>query len=184
MWEISARDDHVVQNLQLLQFRKRQPVDARFQSEMAGRVVGIWGYGGIGRETARLCNEFGMRVIGIEARVERELPNVELHEPDELDRYLPEADFVVSTVPHTPETEGIWNAERFKIMKSSAYLINIGRGRTMKIDELADAIESGVIAGCGLDVFEEEPLPRQDELRKLPNVFLTSHIAAVSAEKY
>jgi phosphoglycerate dehydrogenase-like enzyme len=145
-------------------------------------TVLILGVGGIGAETARLCNEFGMRVIGIEARVERELPNVELHEPDELDRYLPEADFVVSTVPHTPETEGIWNAERFKLMKSSAYLINIGRGRTMKIDELADAIESGVIAGCGLDVFEEEPLPANHKLWQLENVLLTPHVAVRDAE--
>ena len=173
-----------------LPYFHRAQIDARWDKEarkssyvnLPESTVLILGVGGIGAETARLCNEFGMRVIGIEARVERELPNVELHEPDELDRYLPEADFVVSTVPHTPETEGIWNAERFKLMKNNAYLINIGRGRTMKIDELADAIESGVIAGCGLDVFEEEPLPADHNLWRLENVLLTPHVAVRDAE--
>ena len=84
-----------------------------------------------------------MEVIGIEPRPEHELPYVELHTPDELDAVLPRADFVISTVPHTPETEGTFNAERFKLMKSSAYFINVGRGKVCRIDDLADAIESG-----------------------------------------
>ena len=88
----------------------------------------INGVGGIGAEAARLCGAFGMRVIGLEPRVEREVWGAEIHSPDEIDRLLPEADFVISTVPHTPETEGMFNAERFKLMKSSAYFINVGRG--------------------------------------------------------
>ena len=101
------------------------------------------GVGGIGHETARLCNELGMEVIGIEPRPEYDLPYVEFHTPDEIDDVLPRADFVITTVPHTPETEGLFDAARFRLMKNSAYFINIGRGKVCRLDDLADAVESG-----------------------------------------
>jgi phosphoglycerate dehydrogenase-like enzyme len=145
-------------------------------------TVLIFGVGGIGAEVARMCHAFGMRVVGVEPRPEHDLPFVEMHSPDELDGLLPDADFVVATTPVTPDTEGVWNAAKFKLMKSTAYLINIGRGRTMKIDDLADAIENGEIAGCGLDVFEVEPLPADHRLWGLENVILTPHIAVRDAE--
>jgi phosphoglycerate dehydrogenase-like enzyme len=141
----------------------------------------IVGVGGIGQETARLCNAFGMRVIGVDARWEWDAPNIERHSPDELDELLPEADFVIVTVPHTPETEGMWNAERFRAMRSSGFFINIGRGMTTKLDDLVHALENGEIAGCGLDVFEIEPLPSDHKLWTLPNVILTPHIAVKDA---
>jgi phosphoglycerate dehydrogenase-like enzyme len=142
----------------------------------------IVGVGGIGHETARLCHEFGMNVIGIDPRPEHDVPFAEMHPPEDLDRTLPRADFVIATTPHTPETEGMWDARRFRLMKKSAYFINIGRGKTMKIDDLADAVEQGVIAGCGLDVFEIEPLPSDHRLWGLPNVLLTPHIAVKDAD--
>ena len=145
-------------------------------------TVLINGVGGIGHETARLCNELGMEVIGIEPRPEYDLPYVEFHTPDELDDVLPRADFVVTTVPHTPETEFTFNADRFRRMKSSAYFINIGRGMVCKIDDLADAVESGEIAGAGLDVFEQEPLPSDHKLWGLTNVLITPHVAVADAE--
>jgi phosphoglycerate dehydrogenase-like enzyme len=142
-------------------------------------VVGV---GGIGHETARLCSEFGMRVIGVDPRPEYKLPFVEMHGPEDLDKLLPRADFVITTTPHTPQTEGMWNAGRFRMMKRTAYFINIGRGKTTKIDDLADAVERGVIGGCGLDVYEVEPLPADHRLWGLPNVLLTPHIAVRDAE--
>ena len=145
-------------------------------------TVLINGLGGIGHETARLCNELGMRVIGIEPRPEHHTPYAEVHGPDRLDSMLPEADFVVTTVPHTPETEGMFDAARFGKMKPTAYFINIGRGKVCRIDDLADAIEAGEIAGCGLDVFEHEPLPSNHKLWGLPNVIITPHIAVKDAE--
>ena len=123
-----------------------------------------------------------MEVVGIEPRPEYHLPYVELHTPDELDDVLPRADFVITTVPHTPETEGMFNAERFRLMKHSAYFINVGRGKVCKIDDLADAIEGGDIAGCGLDVFEEEPLSSEHRLWGSPNVLMTPHVAVKDAE--
>ncbi len=141
----------------------------------------IVGVGGIGHETARLCAAFGMRVLGVDARWEYPVPFVEQHGLDELDDLLPQVDFVISTLPHTPETEGMWRQDRFARMKATAYFINVGRGMTTKLADLADAIEMGVIAGCGLDVFEIEPLPAAHKLWTLPNVLLTPHSAVQDA---
>src|SRR6266853_5062510 len=125
--------------------------------EATALVVGV---GGIGAEVARLASTFGMHVIGVDERRRDAPPGVaELHRGDELDALLPAADFVILTVPHTPETEGFMNRARFQEMKKTAFFINIGRGLTTRIDDLAAAIEAGEIAGAGLDVFEEEPLP-------------------------
>ena len=79
-------------------------------------------------------------------------------------RLLPQADFVILTVPHTPETEGFMNRTRFQQMKKTAFFINIGRGMTTRLDDLAAAIEAGEIAGAALDVFEQEPLPRRPQI--------------------
>jgi phosphoglycerate dehydrogenase-like enzyme len=138
----------------------------------------IVGVGGIGGETARLCAAFGLQVIGIDARRHDLPPGVaELHPPAALDAQLPRADFVILTIPHTPETEGLMNAERFGLMKRTAFFINIGRGRTTRLDALVGALQSGQIAGAGLDVYEVEPLPSDHPLWKAPNVLLTPHTA-------
>lgn len=142
----------------------------------------IHGVGGIGQETATKCLAFGMRVIGVDARWEWDVPGVERHGPDDLAMLLPEADFVITTVPHTPETEGMWNAGLFGAMKRDGYFINIGRGMTTRLDDLVAAIEEGQIAGAALDVFEIEPLPGEHPLWRLPNVILTPHIAVQFAE--
>ena len=148
---------------------------------VVGSTVLINGVGGIGAETARLCDALGARVIGIDPRPEHECP-AEIHPPSALDELLPEADFVVTTAPHTPESEFMWNAERFRRMKRSAYFINIGRGMTARLDDLTAALASGEIAGAGLDVFEIEPLPEDHRLWTLENVLLTPHVAVADAE--
>jgi phosphoglycerate dehydrogenase-like enzyme len=142
-------------------------------------VVGV---GGIGHETARLLKTFGTHVVGVDARWEWEIDGIEKHAPDELDSLLPDADFVIVTLPHTPETEGMWNLERFKKMKPTGYYINIGRGMTTKLADLVSALEDGEVAGCGLDVFDEEPLPEDHPLWTMDNVLLTPHIAVRDAE--
>ena len=171
---------------------------------LASATAIINGMGGIGTETARLCREFGMNVIGIdpmpqrwsatvgghndpkhkrtEASGEDDGPYTQICEPHQLDDYLPDVDFVINTAPHTPATEGMFNAARFALMQPTAYFINVGRGMVCKIDDLADAIESGQIAGCGLDVYEIEPLPTDHKLWRLPNVLMTPHIAVKDAD--
>ena len=86
--------------------------------------------------------------------------------------------YVVLTIPHTPQTEGMFDRSKFKLMKKSAIFINIGRGMTTKLDDLADSLEAGEIAGAGLDVYENEPLPADHRLWSMPNTILTPHIAA------
>jgi phosphoglycerate dehydrogenase-like enzyme len=138
----------------------------------------ILGVGGIGSEAARLCSAFGMRVIGVDAR-RAEAPQgvAELHRPEQLDALLPAADFVIMTIPHTPTTEGLMNRDRLRRMKRTAFLINIGRGMTLRLDDLVGALRAGEIAGAGLDVFEIEPLPVEHPLWTAPNVLLTPHTA-------
>ena len=141
-------------------------------------TAAIVGVGGIGGETARLCAEFGMAVIGVDPRVETPPKGVsELVRPDALDDALTRADFVIVTVPETPRTQRLFTLEKFRMMKPSAHFINIGRGATVVLDDLARALESGEIRGAALDVFETEPLPPAHPLWAMPNVIITPHCA-------
>jgi phosphoglycerate dehydrogenase-like enzyme len=138
----------------------------------------IVGVGGIGSETARLAASFGMHVMGVDARRTDAPPGVvKLDGPDALDALLPLADFVILTVPHTPATEGFMHRARFQRMKRTAFFINIGRGRTTRLDDLVAALHAGEIAGAALDVFEQEPLPADHPLWTTPNVLMTPHTA-------
>ena len=139
----------------------------------------IVGVGGIGGETARVCSALGMTVLGVDPRREEAPEGVaELYGPSELDDVLPRGDFVIVTVPETPETQGLFTAARFKLMKPTAFFINIGRGATVVLDDLDAALRSGEIAGAGLDVFEVEPLPEGHPLWTAPNFLMTPHVAA------
>jgi phosphoglycerate dehydrogenase-like enzyme len=143
--------------------------------ETTALIVGV---GGIGAETARLLAAFGVQVIGVDARRKDAPPGVmKLDGADALDSLLPHADFVILTVPHTPQTEGFMDRGRFQRMKRSAFFINIGRGRTTRLGDLVAALRAGEIAGAALDVFEQEPLPAEHPLWTLPNVLMTPHTA-------
>lgn len=160
--------------------RDWHPLDAPhheiFLPESTVLIIGI---GGIGTETARLCKAIGIKVIGIDARREEKPEWVDdMFGPKSLEDQLPKADFVVLTIPHTPETEGLMDSSKFTLMKDSALFINIGRGMTTKLDDLNTALRSGSIAGAALDVYENEPLPRDHPLWDAPNTILTPHIAA------
>ena len=160
--------------------REWHPLDAPhheiFLPESTVLIIGI---GGIGTETARLCKAIGIKVIGIDARREEKPEWVDdMFGPKSLEDHLPKADFVVLTIPHTPETEGLMDSSKFTLMKDSALFINIGRGMTTKLDDLNTALRSGSIAGAALDVYENEPLPRDHPLWDAPNTILTPHIAA------
>jgi phosphoglycerate dehydrogenase-like enzyme len=143
--------------------------------EATALIVGV---GGIGAETARLAAEFGMSVMGVDARRRDAPPGLrKLDGPDALDSLLPLADFVILTVPHTPDTEGFMHRARFQRMKRSAFFINIGRGMTTRLDDLVAALRAGEIAGAALDVFEQEPLPADHPLWSMPGVLITPHTA-------
>src|SRR5205085_3923354 len=172
-----ARGLHVYLPQQLQRQWKKMPRDTAtvHLPEAIALVIGV---GGIGAEVARLASTFGMRVIGVDERRASPPPGVtELHRAAALDELLPRADFVILTVPHTPETEGFMNRARFQEMKKTAFFINIGRGLTTRLGDLAAAIEAGEIAGAGLDVYEQEPLPADHPLWTMPGVLLTPHTA-------
>ena len=139
----------------------------------------IIGVGGIGGETARHCKHWGMKVIGVDPRVTTAPDGVdELHRPEDLESLLPSADFVILTAPQTPSTEGLFNSAKFERMKQSAFFINIGRGSNVVLADLDRALRENQIAGAALDVFEEEPLPKEHPLWTAPNFLMTPHVAA------
>jgi phosphoglycerate dehydrogenase-like enzyme len=145
---------------------------------LADCTLGVVGLGGIGAETARRGMAFGMRVLGVDPKAEPE--GVTVSRPDGLDEMLGECDFVVIAAPHTPETYKLFDRERLRRMKRSAYLINVGRGVIVDLADLTAALQAGEIAGAGLDVFETEPLPPTHPLWKMNNVIITPHCAAAS----
>jgi phosphoglycerate dehydrogenase-like enzyme len=172
-----ARDLHRYLPQQARREWKPAPLDTGIVHlpEATALIVGI---GGIGSEAARLAAAFGMKVIGVDARrTDRPAGVAELHASGALDALLPRADFVILTVPHTPATEGFMNRARFQKMKRTAFFINIGRGKTTRLDDLVAALRAGEIAGAGLDVFEEEPLPADHPLWTMPGVLITPHTA-------
>ena len=101
---------------------------------------------------------------------------------EDLEAQLPLADAVVMTVPHTPDSEGMLGRRQFELMKPTAVFINIGRGMTVVLDDLVDALEAGQLAGAGLDVFDQEPLPPDHRVWALPNVLITPHVAMVGPD--
>ena len=172
-----ARDFQTYIPQQLRREWKPRPLDTGIVHlpESTALIVGV---GGIGAEAARLAAAFGMRVLATDARRKDPPPGVsELHPPEALDTLLPRADFTILTVPHTPATEGFMNRDRFRRMKPTAFFINIGRGKTTRLDDLVAALRAGEIAGAGLDVFETEPLPADHPLWAMPNVLITPHTA-------
>ena len=153
----------------------------RAHIHISDSVLGIIGLGSIGAEIARRGKSFGMRVVGIDPNPLDSIDGLDDGRGvDQLDWLLAESDFVVIAAPHTPETEGMFQAEQFAIMKNSAYLVNIGRGVIVRLDDLVEALQSEQIAGAALDVFETEPLPHDHPLWSMTNVILTPHVAACS----
>ena len=150
--------------------------------DLPSQTVLIVGVGGAGSEASKLCAAFGMRVLGIDPRVTDPPPGMaELCTPDRLEERLGEADFVIVTTPETPETLGMFNARRFARMKRGAYFINIARGRCVVTADLIAALQSGQLAGAGLDVVAPEPLPPDSPLWGMPNVLITPHVAISGA---
>jgi D-3-phosphoglycerate dehydrogenase len=149
--------------------------------EVRGKTLGLAGLGRIGQEVAKRARAFEMQVVAhdpfINASVARDL-RIELVSLDELCR---RADYLSLHMPSTPETRHTFNAERLKSCKRGLRIINTARGELIDEVALADAIESGLIGGAAIDVFQEEPT-RDQRLQKLPQVIASPHIAASTRE--
>ncbi|MGQ9910014.1 MAG: D-2-hydroxyacid dehydrogenase [Candidatus Flexifilum sp.] len=164
--------------------------------ELRGQTVGIVGYGSIGRELARLCDQLGMRVLAVKRDVknpadreayrepgtgdpEGEIPT-RIYPPEALASMAPECDFLVVLAPLTAKSRHLIDEAVLKAMKRTAMLINVARGPVVDEAALITALSAGRIAGAALDVFEEEPLPPGSPLWNLDNVIISPHVAGNS----
>jgi len=151
--------------------------NARWASLLAGKTVGIVGYGGIGREVARRLTGFGVRLLATGRpgkNLERDA-GVNIEQVD-LDTLMRTSDVVTIHITITPETDGLIGARELALMKPDAYLINTSRGEAIDETALYEILASRRIAGAALDCFRIEPLPETSPLRTLDNVFLTPHL--------
>src|SRR6266550_5926092 len=141
---------------------------------ISGKTVGIVGYGDIGRAVAGRVRPMGMKVLALKRHVSSEPdPLIEqTYSPDRRIEMLAHCDYVVVAAPLTGETRGMIAEPEFAAMKPASVVINVGRGPVIKEDALISALSSGRIRGAGLDVFDQEPLPRDHHFYKLNNVLL------------
>lgn len=150
------------------------------QGEISGATVGILGLGAIGSEIAKKASLMGMRVIGVQ-RTPRPHTCVEaVYGPEDIRRVFEESDYVVNLLPHTPVTERLIDRRLFALMKPDACFINIGRGKTVNEADLAEALKNKTLRAAVSDVFYEEPLPAENPLWELDNLFITPHVCGVS----
>jgi phosphoglycerate dehydrogenase-like enzyme len=163
--------------------------------EVNGKTIGIIGYGSIGRQIARLLQPFGVTILatkrnGFDPRDEGYAAEGigdpqgdfvhRLYPPQALRSMVKECNFIIVTVPMTPETNNLVNAAVFDILKPGAYLIDVSRGGVVNHNDLIDALKNNKLAGAALDVFPEEPLPRSSALWQNPNVIITPHVSGGS----
>jgi phosphoglycerate dehydrogenase-like enzyme len=145
--------------------------------EVAGRTLGIVGYGDIGRAVARYARALTMNVLALRRRPERDELAHEVVGPDGLHELMRRSDYVVVAAPITPDTRGLVGREAIAAMKPSGVLVNIGRGPVVDEAALVEALAARRIRGAALDVYEQEPLAAGHPLYSLDNVLLSPHCA-------
>ena len=173
----------LLQHVKDLNRLRRDKMEKRWREAhtetLHGKNLCIVGIGNIGRAVAVRARPFEMRVVGVKRSVREEDPAWdyadELHETRDLHAALREADYVVVTLPNTPETYRLLDAEAIQEMKPGAYFVNVGRGKVVDEETLVEALDSGRLSGAALDVFEEEPLPGKSPLWDLENVIVSPH---------
>jgi phosphoglycerate dehydrogenase-like enzyme len=161
---------------------QKQWVSVGEVGEIHGRTLGIIGVGEIGKETARIGKAFGMTVLGVRSSGQAVEYVDRMYNTSELNELLQASDFVVNTLPLTTQTRHIIGQEQFRHMKPTAYYFNIGRGATTDEAALYEALSNKIIAGAGIDVFEQEPLPLHSPLWELENMIITPHNAGDTEE--
>lgn len=177
------------------QERKVWDRDARFQKEIRGATVGIWGYGGIGRETARLAKAMGMRVHALVRGSVKErhstfnvpgtgdprgvLPDLVFTAGEEK-AFLRDLDFLIVAVPMTRHTEGMIGEDELRLLPPTAFVLNPARGPIIREEALLRSLREGWIAGAALDTHYYYPMPSDHPLWELPNVIMTPHISGSS----
>ena len=170
---------------------------ARFQQEIRGSVVGIWGYGSIGRETARLAKAMGMKVVVLDKVIlnSSTMPDIysvegtgdpdallpdRIFAPGEEKQFLKELDFLILSMPLTNSTKGIVGENELKALPQKAYILNPARGPIIQEEALLKALREGWISGAALDTHYYYPMPADHPLWCFPNVIFTPHISGSS----
>jgi phosphoglycerate dehydrogenase-like enzyme len=196
-WALAMILHHALRLGQMLRFKETRRWEMRFDQELngdvvIGRVLGLVGYGSIGRECARLGRGLGMRVLAtrrsspdqqyqsnrfVPAAVGQRAAFDDQVALVSLDRLMEESDYVVITAPLTAETHGLIGARQLASLRPTAFLINISRGAIVDEAALIDALRTGRLAGAALDAFGTEPLPADSPLFDLPNVVLSPHVS-------
>lgn len=148
------------------------------------KTIGIIGMGQIGQKLARICNEgFNMRVLGYDPYVsDAQMNDLGVKKASDLNILLEDADFVSLNCPYYDELQHLIDERMLKKMKKTAYIINCARGQLIDEKALYDALKNHTIGGAALDVFNEEPLKKDDPLYTLPNLIMTPHIAAFAQD--
>jgi phosphoglycerate dehydrogenase-like enzyme len=154
--------------------------------ELAGKTLGLIGFGATGRQLSQRAKAFDMRVIAVDKRKvsmaeRRKFGISRVRSPESVDELLQESDYVSVHLHLTPETRHIINAQRLSAMKRGSFLINISRGALVDEEALAKALASGHLAGAGLDVFSKEPPGNDNPLLSFDNVVATPHIAGLTS---
>ncbi len=140
----------------------------------------VVGLGTIGAGIASRADALGMDVVGVRRSDDPVEGVSELYHPDDLHEAVADARFVAMAVPHTPETEGMFGAAEFELMRDDAYVVNVARGPVVDEDAMVAALRAGDIAGAGLDVFETEPLPEDSPLWGMEEVIVSPHVASAT----
>jgi D-3-phosphoglycerate dehydrogenase / 2-oxoglutarate reductase len=149
---------------------------------LRGRTLAILGFGRIGRAVAEKARPFGLRVVAFDQYVPHDAIRAAGVEPFSFQEALEQADLVSIHVPLTDETRHLISSQALSWMKPGTIIVNTSRGPVIDTAALVSALESGHLAGAGLDVVDPEPPPAEHELRQMPNVLLTPHIAFYSEE--
>jgi phosphoglycerate dehydrogenase-like enzyme len=168
-----------------MQAQKQKKWQRLVPVELEGKTLGIVGLGTAGSELARKAKALGMRVVATK-RTPSPKPDYvdELGTPDFLPRLLAESDFIVLLLASVPSTFNIIGEHELRMMKRTAYLINLTGGRAIEEALLVRALKEGWIAGAALDAFARQPLPEDSELWNLPNVIITPRIGGITSEKW
>ena len=160
-------------------WQKIQPV------EVEGKTIGIVGLGTVGLELARKAKALGMRVLATKRSLTAKPDSVdELGGPGFLPVLMAQADFIVLLLASVPSTFNIIGEKELRLLKPSAYLINLTGGRAVAEKPLVCALKEQWFAGAVLDAFERQPLPEESELWSLPNVIVTPRIAGITSQKW
>ena len=158
--------------------------EALFSPSISGKTAVIVGLGDLGEAAARAAKKIGLKVIGVRRSAQKNRHADRVVTYRQLDKVLPQADFLVLAVPLTAETRGLLNAARMDLLKPSAGVVNIARGPVIDQAALEKRLRSGRLAGAVLDVVEPEPLPADATLWAAPNLIITPHVSCDDGEHY